>query len=63
MAEKDWHSLPVHGQHLLQASSIPFRLAHLLCHLLAMQHAPAPSKTILAKVLAAGQTKFLEAAY
>ena len=62
MAEEDWHGLLDHTQHLFRALSIPFGLAHLLHHLLAMHHAPAPSKTLLAKVLAAGQKKSLEPA-
>ena len=37
-------------------------LAHLLHHILAMCHIPAPSKTILVKVLVRGQKKSLEAA-
>ena len=60
MAEEDWHGLLDHAQIFFQASSIPFRLACLLCHLLAVCHVPAPSKTLLVKVLAAGQKKSLE---
>ena len=62
MVEKDYHSLLDRTQHLFQASSIPFKLACLLPHLLAVHHACAPSKTILAKVLVVGQKKSLEAA-
>ena len=62
MAEEDWHGLLDCAQHLFWALSILFGLAHLLCHLLAVHHAPAPSKTLPAKVLAAGQKKSLEAA-
>ena len=51
MEEEDWHSLLDHTQHLFQALSMPFRLIHLLHHLLAMCHAPVPSKTLLVKVL------------
>ena len=46
-----------------QALSIPVGLAHLLHHILAVHYTPAPSETILVKVLAAGQKKSLEAAY
>ena len=63
MAEEDWHGLLDCTQNLFRALSIPFRLARMLFHLLAMHHTPAPSKTLLAKVLAAGQWKSLEAAY
>ena len=61
MADKDWHSLLDYAQHLFQASFIPFRFARLLCHLIAMRQAPALSKTLMAKVLAVGQNKSLEA--
>ena len=63
MAEEDWFSLLDCAQYLFWALSILFRLAHLLRHLLAMHHTPALSKTLLAKVLMAGQKKSLEAAY
>ena len=43
------------------ASSILVGLAHLLHHILAERCAPAPSMTILAKVLAKGQKKSMEA--
>ena len=46
---------------LFQASSVPFGLAHLLCHLLAMCHTPVTSETLLEKVIIAGW-KSLEAA-
>ena len=62
MADEDWRGLLDHTQHLFWALSIPVGLAHLLCHLLAVHHAPPPSETILAKVLAVGQKKSLEAA-
>ena len=38
------------------------RLARLLRHILAERHIPAPSETILAKILAVGQKKSMEAA-
>ena len=41
---------------------IPLGLARLLRHILAERCAPAPSETILAKVLATGQKKSMEAA-
>ena len=62
MGDKEWHSLLDRAQHLFWASSIPVRLAHLLRHILAKRCIPAPSETILAKVLAAGQKKSMEAA-
>ena len=52
---EDWYSLLDHTQHLFWALSIPFGLAHLLHHLLAVYLVPAPSKTFLVKVLVAGQ--------
>ena len=61
MGDEEWHSLLDHAQCLFWASSIQVRLAHLLHHILAEHHAPAPSKTILAKVLGAGQKKSMEA--
>ena len=61
MADEDWCSILDHVQYLFWASSILFRLAHLLCHLLAVCHNPAPSKTLLVKVLVVGQNKLLEA--
>ena len=60
--DEEWRSLLDHAQHLFWASSIPVGLAHLLRHILAEHHIPAPSETILAKVLAAGQKKSMEAA-
>ena len=51
MAEEDWHGLLDHVQHLFWALSIPFGLTHLLHHLLAVYHTPAPSETLLVKVL------------
>ena len=62
MAEDDWHNLLDHAQHLFWASSIPLGLTRLLHHLLAVCHAPAPSKTLLAKVLVVFHKKSLEAA-
>ena len=38
-------------------------LARLLCNLLAVCHTPGPPETLLAKVLAVGQKKSLEAAF
>ena len=49
-------------QRLFRATSVPVGLARLLRHILAERRAPAPSETILAKVLAAGQKKSMEAA-
>ena len=62
MEDEEWHSLLDCAQHLFQASAILVGLAHLLHHILAIHHVAGPSKTILAKVLAAGQKKSLEAA-
>ena len=61
ISEEDWCGLLDHAQHLFWALSIPFRLAHLLHHLLAMCHTPDSSETLLMKVLAVGQKKSLEA--
>ena len=60
--DEEWRSLLDRAQHLFRATSIPVGLAHLLRHILAKRRAPAPSETILAKVLAAGQQKSMEAA-
>ena len=60
--DEEWCSLLDRAQYLFQASSIPVGLAHLLRHILAKQRVPAPSETILAKVLVAGQKKSMEAA-
>ena len=60
--DEEWHGLLDHAQHLFRALSIPVRLAHLLRHILAECCIPAPSETILAKVLVAGQKKSMEAA-
>ena len=62
MGEKEWRGLLDHAQHLFWGSSIPVGLAHLLRHILAKRCTPAPSETILAKVLASGQKKSMEAA-
>ena len=60
MGDEEWRSLMDHAQYLFWASSIPVRLARLLRHILAKCRVPAPSETILAKVLAAGQKKSME---
>ena len=62
MGDEEWRGLLDHAQHLFRATSIPVGLARLLRHILAERRAPAPSETILAKVLAAGQKKSMEAA-
>ena len=62
MGDEEWHGLLDHAQHLFWASSVPVRLAHLLHHILAECCVPAPSKTILGKVLVVGQKKSMEAA-
>ena len=59
--DEEWHGLLDRAQHLFRASSIPVRLARLLCHILAERRVLAPSETILANVLAAGQKKSMEA--
>ena len=60
--DEEWRGLLDHAQHFFWALSVLVGLAHLLCHILAEHHAPAPSETILAKVLAVGQKKSMEAA-
>ena len=60
MAEEDWHGLLDLAQHFFLALYIPFRLACLLGHLLAMCHTPTSSKTLLEKVLVASQKKSLK---
>ena len=60
--DEEWRSLLDHAQHLFWASSVPVGLAHLLRQILAEPCISAPSKTILAKVLVAGQKKSIEAA-
>ena len=60
--DKEWCGFLDCVQHLLRASSIPVRLTHLLCYILAIHHVLASSGTILAKVLVVGQKKSLEAA-
>ena len=62
MGDEEWRGLLEHAQYLFWASSILVRLAHLLHQILAECCTPAPSETILAKVLAAGQKKSMEAA-
>ena len=61
MGDEEWHSLLDHAQYFFRASSILVGLAHPLHHILAEHHVPAPSETILVKVLAAGQKKSMEA--
>ena len=60
--DEEWRGLLDRAQHFFRASSIPVGLARLLCHILAERRIPAPSETILTKVLAAGQKKSLEVA-
>ena len=62
MGDEECRALLDCAQCLFQASSILVGLAHLLCHILAERHLPAPSETILGKVLAAGQKNSMEAA-
>ena len=62
MGDEEWRGLLDCAQHLFRASSILVGLAHLLGSILAKRHVPAPSETILAKVLVAGQEKSMEAA-
>ena len=54
IADEDWCHLVDYAQCLFQALSMPLELAYLLYHLLAMCYSPAPSKTLLAKVIVAG---------
>ena len=61
MGDEEWRSLLDHAQHLFWASSVLVRPARLLHHILAERRVPAPSETILAKVLVAGQKKSMEA--
>ena len=61
MGDEEWHGLLDHTQHLFWALFIPVRLACLLRHILAKRRVPAPSETILAKVLAVCQKKSMEA--
>ena len=44
IGDEEWCGLLDCAQHLLWASSIPVRLAHLLHHILAEHHTPAPSR-------------------
>ena len=62
MGDEEWRGLLDRTQHLFWASSIPVGLARLLSHILAECRVLAPSETILAKVLAAGQKKSMEVA-
>ena len=41
--DEEWRGLLDHAQHLFRASSILVGLAHLLRHILAEHHIPAPS--------------------
>ena len=59
--DEEWCGLLDRTQHLFWATSVPIGLARLLHHILAECRAPAPSETILAKVLAMGQKKSMEA--
>ena len=61
MGDEEWHDLLNCTQHFFWALFILVGLAHLLQHILAEHRAPAPSKTILAKVLVMGQKKSMEA--
>ena len=61
MGDEEWRGLLDRTQHLFWASSIPVGLARLLHHILAKRSIPAPSETILAKVLVVGQKKSMEA--
>ena len=60
--DEEWRGLLDRTQRFFWALSIPVGLAHLLHHILAERRVPAPSETILAKVLAVGQKKSMEAA-
>ena len=59
MADEEWRGVLDCAQCFFWASSILVGLAHWLCYILAVHHAPAPSKTILV----VGQKKSLEAAF
>ena len=61
IGDKEWHGLLDCSQHLFWALSIPVGLALLLHHILAVCQVPAPSETILVKVLTVGQKKSMEA--
>ena len=60
--DEEWRGLLDCTKCLFRALSILVGLAHLLCHILAKCCVPAPSETILAKVLVVGQKKSMEAA-
>ena len=60
--DEEWRGLLDRTQCLFWATSIPVGLARLLSHILAERRVPAPSETILAKVLVVGQKKSMEAA-
>ena len=62
MGDEEWCGLLDRTQNFFWALSIPIRLAHLVCHILAICHIPATSETILVKVIAVGQKKSLETA-
>ena len=62
MGDEEWRGLLDRAQRLFRAMSVPVGLARLLHHILAERRAPAPSETVLAKVLVAGQKKSMEAA-
>ena len=54
MGDEEWCSLLDYTQRFFRALSVLVGLARLLHHILAECRVPAPSETILAKVLAAG---------
>ena len=62
MGDEEWHGLLDHAQCLFWALYILVGLVLLLRHILAKCCVPAPSETILAKVLVAGQKNSMEAA-
>ena len=61
MGDEEWRGLLDRIQRLFWATSIPVGLARLLRHILVECRIPAPSETILVKVLVAGQKKSMEA--
>ena len=60
--DEEWRGLLDCTKRLFWASSVLVGLARLLRHILAQHHIPAPSETILVKVLMAGQKKSMEVA-
>ena len=60
--DEEWRGLLDRAQRLFRATSVPVGLARLMHHILAKRRTPAPSETILVKVLATGQKKSMEAA-